>query len=159
MADKRVEVALGVVLRPSLRAESGAHGARWEVLIAQRLDDAVLGGQLEFPGGKIEAGESVEQAVVRECEEELGVGVQPWRAMTVIEHRYAHARVRLHPWLCRWVRGEARAQQGQAASCAWMAVEALVDERFPPANVTLLAELRRFILETDDTADGFTLSG
>ncbi len=80
-----VDVAVGVLINPE-----------GEFLLTSRPAGKVYAGYWEFPGGKLEAGESVEAALRRELIEELGIeigAVQPWKTELV---DYAHARVRLH---------------------------------------------------------------
>jgi 8-oxo-dGTP diphosphatase len=103
-----IEVAAAVVERPD-----GCF------LLAQRPAGKVYAGWWEFPGGKVEAGESVQQALARELHEELGLVVErswPWITR---EHRYEHGHVRLHfHRVDRW-RGEPRGREGQRFS--WQA--------------------------------------
>lgn len=82
---KRVEVAAGVITRPD-----------GTFLLGQRAPDTFYPGYWEFPGGKVEAGETAEQALVRELDEELGIRVTSIRPWITREHRYEHAHVRLH---------------------------------------------------------------
>lgn len=82
-----IDVAVGVLIRGDDR-----------FLLAQRPDGKPMSGYWEFPGGKLEAGESVFDALVREFDEELGVhitGAHPWTQRVVV---YPHATVRLHFW-------------------------------------------------------------
>lgn len=100
------EVAAGILLRGD-----------GEMLLSSRPEGKPYAGYWEFPGGKIEAGETVEQALRRELQEELGItitAVQPWK---VTEHDYPHALVRLH-WckVFEW-RGEFEMREGQ--QMAW----------------------------------------
>ena len=85
MTRKHTEVAVGILLR--------ADGA---LLLSTRPAGKPYAGYWEFPGGKIEAGESVEQALRRELIEELGVTIGPAPVWKVTEHDYPHALVRLH---------------------------------------------------------------
>ena len=103
---KHTEVAVGVLLR--------ADGA---LLLSTRPPGKAYEGYWEFPGGKIEAGESVEQALRRELIEELGITIGPAQAWKVTEHDYPHALVRLH-WckVDQWT-GEFEMREGQAM--AW----------------------------------------
>ena len=104
---KHTEVAVGVLLRE-------ADGA---LLITSRPTGKPYAGFWEFPGGKIEAGESVEQALRRELIEELGVTIGAAQIWKVTEHDYPHALVRLH-W-CKvydW-QGEFEMREGQ--NMAW----------------------------------------
>ncbi len=84
-ARKHTEVAVGILIR--------ADGA---LLLSTRPEGKPYAGYWEFPGGKIEAGESVEQALRRELIEELGVTIGPAPVWKVTEHDYPHALVRLH---------------------------------------------------------------
>ena len=101
-----VDVAVGVLVDPQGR-----------FLLTSRPEGKVYAGYWEFPGGKLEAGETVEAALKRELHEEIGIeigGVQPWRVEIV---DYEHARVRLH--FCKvfdW-RGEFEMRERQAM--AW----------------------------------------
>ncbi len=87
---KPVEVAVGVLVRRD------AHGQDTEFLLTSRPDGKVYAGYWEFPGGKLEAGETVEQALRRELQEELGITIgaaHPWKIELM---EYPHAKVRLH---------------------------------------------------------------
>ena len=83
--DKVVDVAVGVLIREDGR-----------VLLASRPEGKPWAGYWEFPGGKLEDGETVHQALVRELDEELGVRLADSFPWFVKEHRYEHAHVRLH---------------------------------------------------------------
>lgn len=85
---KIVEVAAAVMLRADGR----------EFLLAQRPEGKVYAGYWEFPGGKLEAGESVRQALVRELQEELGIEVSECAPWLTRQFTYPHATVRLHFW-------------------------------------------------------------
>ena len=100
-----VNVAVGV-----LRRSDGT------VLFARRPDGKPYAGWWEFPGGKLEAGESVEAALARELFEELGIVIEASEALTMIEFSYPHARVRLYfRCISQW-RGEPQSREGQALS-------------------------------------------
>jgi A/G-specific adenine glycosylase len=72
-----------------------------QVLIAQRPQNGLLGGLWEFPGGKIEPGESLVAGLKREICEELGVEIEVGAAYGVYQHAYTHFRVTLHAFLCQ----------------------------------------------------------
>lgn len=101
------EVAVGVLIRES----DGA------LLITSRPEGKPRAGWWEFPGGKLEANETVEQALRRELQEELGITIDNCIAWKVTEHAYSHALVRLH-WckVTRWS-GEFEMREGQ--QMAW----------------------------------------
>jgi 8-oxo-dGTP diphosphatase len=106
-----VDVAVGVLVRRD------AAGVEREFLLTSRPEGKVYAGYWEFPGGKLEAGETVHQALKRELEEELGIHIgdsQPWHELVM---DYPHARVRLH--FCKvynW-QGDFEMREGQAM--AW----------------------------------------
>jgi 8-oxo-dGTP diphosphatase len=104
-----VDVAVGVLI-----------DADGRFLLTSRPDGKVYAGYWEFPGGKLEAGESVEAALRRELHEELGVtlgAVVPWR-VTIMD--YEHARVRLHFCKVRQWQGDFEMREGQRM--AWQAL-------------------------------------
>ena len=82
-----VEVSAGILLRETVNG--------CEFLLAQRPPDKVYGGYWEFPGGKLEAGESFHDALVRELQEELGIDIKQAAPWLCREFTYPHARVRL----------------------------------------------------------------
>jgi A/G-specific adenine glycosylase len=89
------------------------------VLLARRPSEGLLGGMWEFPGGKVEAGESLEDCLKREMREELGVQVRVGQAFGVYRHAYTHFRITLHAFRCELVEGRPRPLQ--AAGLAWVA--------------------------------------
>jgi 8-oxo-dGTP diphosphatase len=123
-----VEVAIAVVF-----------GADGRLLICKRKADTVLGGYWEFPGGKCHPGEGPEACAVREVEEETALVVRPMRALPIIEHAYPHARVRLHPFVCRHEVGTVELRE--IADARWIMPAELADYRFPEANAPLLASI------------------
>jgi A/G-specific adenine glycosylase len=76
------------------------------ILIAQRPLGGMLGGLWEFPGGKRERGESLQECLRREIKEELGIEIKVGRPVTRVEHAYTHFRITLHAFECRLVRGD-----------------------------------------------------
>ena len=98
------EVAVGIIIRKSDDA----------LLLSTRPDGKPYAGYWEFPGGKVEAGESIEEALRRELHEELGITIDSASVWKVTEHDYPHALVRLH-WckVTAWT-GELEMREGQA---------------------------------------------
>jgi 8-oxo-dGTP diphosphatase len=116
--DGIVDVAVGVLI-----------DAQGRFLLTTRPAGKVYGGWWEFPGGKLESGESVVAALARELHEELGIEVVEARAWNTTRVDYAHARVRLH--FCKvlaW-RGEFEMREGQAM--AWQSLPVTVAPVLP----------------------------
>ena len=109
-----------------------------QFLAGPRGSDQVLAGYWEFPGGKIEAGETAEQAAIRECLEETGLSVQIVGQYPGVEHSYEHGTVQLHFFDCRPL-AECPPPQ---APFRWIPRQALQEYRFPAANESLLALLQ-----------------
>ena len=115
--------------------------ARGRILLARRTEGRDLAGLWEFPGGKVEAGESPEQALVRELREELGIEVEPGEPLIAVPQRYPHKRLRLDVrHVARW-HGTVRGHEGQAL--AWVPPERLHTYPMPPADVPVVAALRQ----------------
>jgi mutator protein MutT len=108
-------------------------------LITRRLKHSHMGHLWEFPGGKIEAGESLEQCAVRECREEIAVEVKPLEVLQEIQHEYPEVRVQLYFMRCELISGEPRAVQ--CADLAWVLPEELKRYEFPQADQKILARL------------------
>ncbi len=107
------------------------------VLVQRRPEEGLLGGLWEFPGGKVEPGESPSQAVRREILEETGLRVRVERPVTEpIAHAYSHFRITLHAYHARHLEGEPRPRA--ATDWRWAERERLVELAFPAANRRLL---------------------
>ncbi|HWB55102.1 MAG TPA: 8-oxo-dGTP diphosphatase MutT [Tepidisphaeraceae bacterium] len=124
---KQVDVAIGIVFRGR------------DLLICQRRAGGTFADFWEFPGGKIEAGESPELCVVRELREELNIEVEPTRALDVICYTYPAFAVRLHPFICRMVSGTPSPIECQQV--LWVRSDELSQYPFPDANRSLLDKL------------------
>jgi A/G-specific adenine glycosylase len=111
------------------------------ILITQRKPEAMLGGLWEFPGGKVEPGETLEQCLLREIDEELGITIRIEGPLVAVKHAYSHFRITLHTFLCRHSRGRPR-----AIGCAdwrWVDPEQLRDFAFPKADRVVIEALDR----------------
>ena len=123
-----VDVAVAVLIR--------SDGA---ALLAQRPETKVYAGYWEFPGGKIEPGEPVREALRREIREELGIEIErayPWITRVFV---YPHAKVRLHFYRVYAWRGEPRAVEHQAI--AWQRPDAIELDPLLPANGPVIRSL------------------
>lgn len=110
------------------------------LLIAQRPPGSHLEGLWEFPGGKREPDETLQECLRRECAEELGVEVRVGELLRVVEHTYPGLHVKLHFFDCSLVAGEPAAVGCEAVR--WVAPAELDSFRFPPADAGLIEELR-----------------
>ncbi len=120
-----IDVAVGILIQ-------GEH-----VLMAQRPEGKPYAGYWEFPGGKVEADETILAALLREFKEELGIEINadqtsPW---CCCDYVYPHAHVRLHFYLCREWRGEPCGLEGQ--QLAWQGATFAV-RPILPATIPLL---------------------
>ncbi|MBI4360383.1 A/G-specific adenine glycosylase [Candidatus Micrarchaeota archaeon] len=109
------------------------------VLICQRKPQGLLGGLWEFPGGKIQAGESLPRAAAREVFEETGVKIRIGKKVAEVKHAYSHFKITLHAFDARWVSGIASPQQCQAVK--WVRRGELEKYAFPKANACVIQAL------------------
>jgi mutator protein MutT len=111
------------------------------LLITQRLADDTLGGYWEFPGGKVDPGEALPDALARELMEELGVEARIGAQIHHIVHAYPDRDVRLYFFEARIVSGEPR--KLEVADLRWVTLNELMDYQFPEADRPLLEQLRK----------------
>ena len=127
---KIVHVAVAVIQRGN------------DILIAHRPEHVHQGGLWEFPGGKVESGETVQQALQRELYEELGIeldlhrGVQP---LLRIRHDYADKSVLLDVWRVTQFKGDAKGVEGQPLR--WVDKRSLANYKFPDANKAIISAI------------------
>jgi A/G-specific adenine glycosylase len=114
---------------------------RGQVLIDQRLQEGLLGGLWEFPGGKQEPGEPIEATIRRELQEELAIEVEVGEELVVLDHAYSHKRLRFVVHLCRWLLGDPRPLASQQVR--WVMPADLDAYPFPAANARIIEALRR----------------
>ena len=113
------------------------------VLIDQRLDEGLLGGMWEFPGGKQEPGEAIADTIARELMEELAIEVAVEQELIRLDHVYSHKRLRFIVHLCRHLAGEPQALASQQVR--WVAPAELEAFPFPAANARIIAALRQWL--------------
>ncbi|MGB0277047.1 MAG: 8-oxo-dGTP diphosphatase MutT, partial [Synechococcus sp.] len=113
--------------------------AAGEVLIDQRLEEGLLGGMWEFPGGKQEQGETIDACIVRELREELAIDVVVEDQLITVDHAYSHKKLRFVVHLCSWVSGEPQPLASQQVR--WVRPEDLANYPFPAANTKIIAAL------------------
>ncbi|MCF2971127.1 A/G-specific adenine glycosylase [Synechococcus sp. Nb3U1] len=133
------QIAVAIVLRGK------------EILIDQRLETSMLSGLWEFPGGKIEPGETAAECVVREVKEEIGIDIEVVTELATIEHAYTHFTITLIAFICRYLGGEAQALQ--CTEVRWVSPAALSEFPFPGANQKLFPYLHAWLAEQRETWD------
>ena len=111
------------------------------VLIAQRPEVKHMANMWEFPGGKIEPGETPEAAIIRELREELDVETKEacLAPLSFASHTYEHMHLLMPLYVCRRWQGTPRAKEHQALK--WVRPQALRDYAMPPADEPLIAAL------------------
>jgi 8-oxo-dGTP diphosphatase len=115
------------------------------VLLAQRPEGKPMAGLWEFPGGKVEPGETPEAALIRELDEELGISTHAscLAPLTFASHAYPDFHLLMPLFACRRWQGAPASREGQALK--WARVQDLRDYPMPPADVPLIPILRDWL--------------
>ncbi len=115
------------------------------VLLAQRPEGKAMAGLWEFPGGKVEPGESPEAALIRELREELGIDTEAscLAPLSFASHAYDEFHLLMPLFVCRRWAGRVTAREGQRF--AWVRPSALQDYPMPPADLPLIPHLRDWL--------------
>ncbi len=111
-----------------------------EILIARRLNSGEMGGLWEFPGGKIEPNETIEECIRREIKEELDIEVAVCDRITAIDHDYTTFKVTLFVHHCQYLSGEP--QNLESEEVRWVKIEELDRYAFPKANIKIIDLLK-----------------
>ncbi|MEH0886680.1 8-oxo-dGTP diphosphatase MutT [Enterobacter sp. UNJFSC 003] len=125
---KKLQIAVGIIRNPQN-----------QIFITQRAADAHMANKWEFPGGKIEAGETPEQALVRELQEEVGIIPLSATLFDKLEYQFPDRHITLWFWLVESWEGEPWGKEGQPGS--WVELQVSDAEKFPPANEPVIRRL------------------
>lgn len=128
-SNSAIHVAVGMVFN-----------SEGKVLVALRPRHAEQGDLWEFPGGKVEEGETIEQALKRELFEEVGITIQTAKPLTTLTHQYPQKKVFLDVWLIDKFTGEAYAKELQSA-IKWVSLDELSKLSIPAANHEIIQKL------------------
>jgi 8-oxo-dGTP diphosphatase len=115
------------------------------ILLAQRPAHKHMGGLWEFPGGKVEPGETPEAALIRELAEELNIDIRAscLAPLTFVSHSYETFHLLMPLYVCRQWRGTLTAREGQ--NLAWVRAQRLRDYPMPPADEPLIPVLQDWL--------------
>ena len=129
-------------MRPTIRVVAAAlYDERGRVLIAERPPGKHLSGRWEFPGGKVDAGESEEAALGRELAEELGITLRRARPLLRLAHDYDDRRIDISLWVVEDFGGEPKSLDGQ--HLRWVFPQRLHAQDMLAADVPFIAALQR----------------
>jgi 8-oxo-dGTP diphosphatase len=131
-----VHVAVGVIVNAEQR-----------LLIALRAAESHQGGLWEFPGGKVESSETVQQALARELDEELGIQATAFRPLLSVQHDYGDKAVLLDVWWVDDFKGRPAGREGQAIK--WVGAEQLAEFSFPEANQPIVDAIQQAMSVAD----------
>ena len=126
---KTLHVAVGII-----------YNQQRQILIAKRARHKHQGGLWEFPGGKVETGETVRQALDRELNEEIGIQVTAASSLMQVNHNYDEKHILLDVWEVTDFSGIARGNEGQTV--CWMAIEEFDNYPFPEANRGIIEKIK-----------------
>ncbi|WP_242041443.1 A/G-specific adenine glycosylase [Leptolyngbya sp. FACHB-261] len=114
-----------------------------QILIDKRRAEGLLGGLWEFPGGKLELGETVQECIHREIQEELAIDIAVGDHLITVEHAYTHFSVSLMVHHCRYLGGEP--QPLECEEIHWVSLADLDQYPFPKANLQIIEALRQHV--------------
>jgi mutator protein MutT len=112
-----------------------------DVLIDRREETSVLGGLWEFPGGKVELRETIEECIHREIMEEVGISISIRNLVGQIEHEYPHGKVRLHVYMCKYINGHPEPRRCEELK--WIRLVDSPDYNFVEADKQIVDVLKK----------------
>ncbi|MEA5449860.1 A/G-specific adenine glycosylase [Leptolyngbya sp. CCNP1308] len=113
-----------------------------QILIDRRKQEGLLGGLWEFPGGKIEPGETIEDCIAREIQEELGIEIAVGDRLCTVTHAYSHFKVTLNVHHCTHLAGDP--QPIECDEVRWVTLDTIEEFPFPKANIHIINALRAY---------------
>lgn len=132
---KVIHVAVGVILREQ------------QILLALRNAKQHQGGKWEFPGGKVEQDESVQQALARELQEEVAIEITQCQAFMQLEYAYPEKTVLLDIYLVTDFSGEPHGREGQPLR--WVSIAELAEIAFPDANKPIVQRIQQYFASAE----------
>ncbi|ENM5769475.1 8-oxo-dGTP diphosphatase MutT [Vibrio mimicus] len=126
---KRIHIVAGIIFNPD----------QSEIFITKRPDHLHKGGFWEFPGGKVEAGESIEQAMTRELDEEVGIVVTEQQPFQHFDYDYTDKSLSFDFMLVTAFENQPHGREGQQG--CWVKIADLANYRFPEANESVLHQV------------------
>ena len=131
---KRIHIVAGIIV----------NSERSQIYITKRPDDKHQGGLWEFPGGKVEAGESIKQALSRELYEEIGITVTEQNLFEHLEFDYSDKALMFDFMLVNHFEGQPFGKEGQQGK--WVLISDLRNYAFPAANNTIVERVMKELL-------------
>ena len=125
---KKIHIATGII-----------QNALGNIFITQRGPDMHMANKWEFPGGKLEEGETAEQALVRELHEEIGINAVEFQLFETLEYTFPDRQLTLTFFLVTQWEGEPWGKEGQPGR--WVKPSELLADEFPPANALIIEKL------------------
>lgn len=121
-----------------------------KILINRRPEGKTFAGYWEFPGGKIEAGETAVEALIREFFEETGLQLLKPTHFMALSYQMQEKEIHLHVFQCFEYQGEPQCLEGQAEMC-WVSVAEINDYQFPEANQAIIERLLQIKLSNNES--------
>ena len=122
---------------------------RGQILIDQRLKNSSMGGMWEFPGGKRELNEEIEETIHRETMEELGISIKVEDKLLSFDHAHSNKKLFFSVYLCKFISGNPKPLQSQ--KLLWVNPERLFDFPFPEANTRIIRALHKYLKMNNST--------
>ncbi len=109
------------------------------ILITQRPYQGMLGGLWEFPGGKLDAGRSMQDGLIEKIGQHIGIKVNIEKHAAVIQHGYTHFSITMHAYICSYKSG--RPQRNECIDFKWISAKALSEYAFPRSDQKIIEKL------------------